>query len=103
MFSIKQCGIKMQVQRQQVYAQEQSGLDQPSPNNHKTQTLLFFFFLQPAGRFSLSGSWGGPIWREKKPIQFILHHFLQLVSKSTETFFLEKTFHWLPVNARLAF
>lgn len=40
-FSIKQCGIKMQVQCQQVYGQEKSGLDQPRPNNHKTKLCSF--------------------------------------------------------------
>lgn len=51
----QQCGIKMQVQRQQVYRQEKSGLDQPRLNNHKTQTGIFFP-CNLLAEFSLSGA-----------------------------------------------
>lgn len=45
----------MQVQRQQVYRQEKSGLDQPRLNNHKTQTGIFFP-CNLLAEFSLSGA-----------------------------------------------
>ncbi len=73
----------MQVQRQQVYEQEKSGLDQPSPNNHRTQNVLFFLSATCWQGFPLSGSWGGPFWKNASNLFCII---LQLFSKSTELF-----------------
>lgn len=50
---------KMQVQRQQVYGPEKSGLDQLSPNNHKIPTVPLF--LSATGwQHSPSVALGGP-------------------------------------------
>lgn len=87
----------MQVQSQQVYRQEKSGLDQPSPNNHKTQTVLCFS-LQPVGMvFHSVALIVAPFKKKTNPTYFAPFYW----------FLNQMTFHdysnTLPMNATVAF